>query len=554
MYRYLRFTFLLLLVSALCLLNPLYVFAGKEETKEQSSPKPAARYGGTYRRALGHEPPTLDPAKISDVYSEVVSQQVFEGLVQYSENLMIVPGLAESWDSSRDNLRWTFRLREGVLFHNGRELVADDFVYTFTRLLDPATETGMAQFMTAIRGAEAYHSGTATRVEGLTARDRYTLEIQLEEAFPPFITMLAQVNMSVVPREEVERWGDEFGKHPVGTGPFVFDHWDPESEIVLTANSEYHEGRPFLDGIEFRIYPGASIEDMFEEFEKGNLEDSQFPAGERERVISEGTYPVLRRPGFITRFLAVNNATPPLDNRLVRQAANYTIDKQQVASQAGKGRLAPATGLIPLGMAGYRPENLNYPYSPARTRQLLAEAGYPGAEGLPALQIWSSVRSEALLVEDRLIQEYLEAAGFEVEFNYLLDWPVFQKRFQQGEFPVFKYAWEPDVPDPDNIIASLFHSKSPNNIFNYSNPDVDELITRAQNERDYERRIALYSEAQELILADAPIILLSNLAYERVFQPYVRNYEGKAIGDHYFSLKRVWLEKQTPEAEGNPSD
>ncbi|MFW6181144.1 MAG: ABC transporter substrate-binding protein, partial [Spirochaetota bacterium] len=191
----------------------------------------------------------------------------------------------------------------------------------------------------------------------------------------------------------------------------------------------------------------------------------------------------------------------------------------------------------------FRPENLNYPYSPVKARQLLAEAGYPEGRGLPVIEMWSSVRSEALLVEDRLTQEYLREVGIEARFEYLLDWPQFQKKFQLGLLPLFKYSWEADIPDPDNILASLFHSQSPNNVFNYASPQVDDLIARAQGERDYEKRITLYSEAQRLVMEDAPILLLSSLAYERAFQPYVRNYEAKAIGDHYFSLKRVWLDR-----------
>ncbi|MFW6181228.1 MAG: ABC transporter substrate-binding protein, partial [Spirochaetota bacterium] len=320
------FLFLILFV-----LVPLPFHGGgdKKEAEKAASGEPSPVYGGTYRRALDHEPPTLDPAKIADVYAEVVSQQIFEGLVQYNENLMIVPCLAETWKSSRDNLRWTFTLRKGVRFHNGREVTAEDFVYTFTRLLDPATGSGMAQFMTAIQGASAFHEGRAGRVEGLAARDRYTLEIHLSEPFPPFITMLAMVNMGVVPSEEVERRGEEFGRRPVGTGPFVFDHWEPDTEIVLEANQDYYEGRPYLDRVEFRIYSGASIEKMFAEFERGNLEDSQFPAGERERVLAEERYPVLRRPGFLIRFFAINTSLPPLDDRLVRRAVNYAVDKER---------------------------------------------------------------------------------------------------------------------------------------------------------------------------------------------------------------------------------
>jgi len=524
-----------------------FALSSSEEKSIPESPEGVPRYGGIYHRGLQHDPAILDPAKITDNYEIIVTQQIFEGLVQYSDNLMVKPCLAESWESSRDNLTWKFYLKSDASFHNGRTVNADDVVYSFERLLDPSTKSVVANLMLRIKGAREFRDGKTDSVEGLQATGKRTVEIQLAEAFPPFIAMLAMVNFGIVPKEEVERPGFDFGHNPIGTGPYKFERWERNREIVLTANENYHEGRPYLDGIVFRIYPGMSMENMFAEFEKGNLEDSLFPAGERERMLSQNTYQVVRRPSLSERFLVMNNRVKPFTDKRVRQAFNYAIDKDAISLEAGKGRLIPSTGLFPEGMAGYIPENINYPYAPYKARELLAQAGYPGGRGLPVIQFWSSVKSKALLIEDREIKRYLSEIGVSIEFNYLTDWPAFKKMLEEGKAPMFKYSWEADVPDPDNIISSLFYSKSPTNRAFYRDPIVDAMIEKAQRESDYKKRIAMYTDLQKIIMEDAPVIVLNTLAYERVFQPYVRNFKTKAIGDHSFSLKRVWLDREVTE-------
>ena len=544
MFHFKRIFLTLLLLTTLSLSiklsKPLIAGSQKEENPQTQTSKP--KYGGVYRRGLGNDPATLDPAKITDIYEEVVVQQIFDGLVQYSENLMVIPCIASSWESSRDNLKWVFHLKKDAKFHNGRGVTAQDFVYTFTRILNPETHSGAASLISQIKGAADFREGRAKGVEGLRAIDDHTLEILLSEPNSSLIAILAMVNFGVVPEEEVKSRGEAFGIQPVGTGPFKFMSWQRNREIILQGYENYHEGRPYLDQIVFKIFSGTSSDEMFKMFERGELDDSIIPVSLYNEIINDQRYKCYRRPSLSLRMLMMNNTYEYFKDKRVRQALNYAIDKDEISKVAGKGRLIPATGLIPKGMAGYKPEAMNYPYSPQKAAQLLKEAGYPDGKGLPTIQFWSSVKSTGLLAEDDAIKNYLNAIGVKIEFNYLTDWPAFKKMIQEGKAPMFKLSWEADVPDPDNILGSLFYSKSTTNRAFYKNPEVDKLIERARNESDYHKRIYLYSTIQDMIMDDAPVILLNYLAYERVFQKYVQGLEGTALGDHYFSLKRVWFD------------
>src|SRR5437867_9631516 len=187
---------------------------------------------GVYRRPLGHEPATLDPARISDIYSRSVSQQIFDGLVQFDHTLAIAPALAQFWKASRDGLTWTFTLRKGVKFHHGREVTADDVVYSFTRILDPRTKSNANEQFLNIRGAREFREGRAKTVAGLVAVDRHTVQVTLGEAHQSFVSVVAVGHAKIVPRDLVEALGDAFGAQPVRTGPFKFLRWERGKEIV----------------------------------------------------------------------------------------------------------------------------------------------------------------------------------------------------------------------------------------------------------------------------------------------------------------------------------
>src|SRR5262249_34629493 len=384
------------------------------------------RYGGTYRKSLRQEPLTLDPAFLTDTYATSVAQQVFNGLVQFDANLNVVPSIAKSWEASRDGLVWTFHLRQGVKFHHGREVQADDFVYSFTRLLDPLTASPRAWLFERVQGAAKFRAGEAERVEGLQALDAYTLQITLSQPYAPFITLLGMVQAQVVPREAVQRLGATFGRRPVGTGPFRFVNWVAGEDITLEANEAHYEGRPFLDRLHYRII--TNYQSILAEFEKGALEDVDLTqtSPEGTPLSRDPRFRFVRKPLLTTTFLWLNTSHGPLSQREVRQAINHAIDREAMISAFRQNRHVQARGILQLGMPGYSPDLAGYAYDLSRARQLLAEAGYPEGKDLPPLELWTSSKNTAVLQEHEAIKRDLERLGIRVELFTAENWEQYK--------------------------------------------------------------------------------------------------------------------------------
>jgi peptide/nickel transport system substrate-binding protein/oligopeptide transport system substrate-binding protein len=475
------------------------------------------------------------------MYAVSVAQQMFDGLVQFDANLNVVPCIAKSWEASRNGLVWTFHLRQGVKFHHGREVHADDFVYTFTRILDPRTASPRTWLFERVQGAPEFRTGEAKRVEGLQALDAYTLQITLSQPYTPFVNLLGKTQAQVLPQEEVQRLGAEFGRRPIGTGPFRFVNWVAGEEITLEANEAYFEGRPFLDRLHYRVMPNH--QEILAEFAKGALEDVDLKGHEGTPLSSDSRFRFLRKPLLATVFLWLDTRHSPLSNLKVRQAINYGINREAISSGIRQDRHVQARGTLPLGMPGSNPDLAGYTYDPARAQRLLAEAGYPEGKDLPPLELWTGVTSTAVLQEHETIKRDLERLGIRVELITAENWKQYKAEVV-GKRPgaLYRYAWFADFPDPDNFLFPLFHSQGPENYANYSNPTVDHLLEQARSEGDYLKRIELYRQAEALIMTDAPVVNLVYYTFATLFQPYVQGIELNALGEPYIPMKKIWLD------------
>jgi oligopeptide transport system substrate-binding protein len=506
------------------------------EQPGQAMRKPAV--GGTYRAPLANDPASIDPAKLVDLYGATVANQIFDGLVGFDAHLNVIPALAQSWSASLDGLVWTFHLRQGVQFHNGREMGADDVVYSLSRLLDPSVGLTRINVLDKVLGAADFRAGTTKSVEGIKAIDRYTVQISLSEPFPPFISSLGMADMSIVPWEEVQRQDASFATAPVGTGPFRLVQWDRGREIVIEANEHYFRGRPALDRVRFVIFPGKADSDMLLAFERGELEESPITPDRYKKLLEAGKYPIIQKPALSLRLLGFNCERPPFDQREVRQAFSYAIDRIRVIEGAPQGRSVVARSILPPGMPGYNPEVQGYSYDPDKAKQLLAQAGHPGGKDFVPVTLASSRKSPQ---EAQIIQQALAAIGVTLDFQQFENWTTYQPALQRGEVQLFTFTWYADYPDPDSFLYPLFHSQSQANYFRYRNATVDKLLNDARRETDDLRRVKLYRQAEQMILNDAPVVTLLHYTYERAFQPYVEGVEVSALGESYIHLRKVRL-------------
>lgn len=528
-----------LIAAILGTLGVCSVFAAQDKAAARPGTE---RQGGVYRRSLNN-PVTLDPARPNDIFGRTIANQLFDGLVQFDGALAIRPAIAETWTASRDGLVWTFTLKKGVKFHHGREVTAEDFVYSFTRIVDPGTKSAGAALFMKIKGAREFAEGRATRVEGLAALDPHTLRITLAESQAPFVSSLAVGFAKVIPREVVEKLGEDFGRQPVGTGPFKFVEWVRGKQITLAANPDYFEGRPNLDRLEYRIFTGEVLDETFGEFERGNLEDAGIPARERPRLLNGRKYQFVRRAVLGISFLGINTAETPLDNPRVRQALNYAIDRRIIVHEIYQDQYLPGVGILPPGTYGYDPKLGGYPYDPKKAAELLAAAGYPGGKGLPVIHIWSARKNEEAIAEHDAIARSLAAVGIRAEVHYNTNWPEYKAQVYAGKLPIFRYSWYADTPDPETFLGQLFDSRSTDNITRYRNPTVDSLLQRARLEPDAQKKLRLYQEVEQRIVSEAPLMVLSYYTYERVFQPYVKGIQVSALGDPYIPMKKIWIER-----------
>ena len=534
--RAVQIFFFCLSIPLFCQLLSLHSFA---QEKEKEIPK----RGGVYRRPLEFSPKTFDPALCADMYAVIIIQQVFDGLVQFDKDLNVIPAIADSWRISTDGLIYSFSLRKGVKFHNGREVTAKDFVYSFTRIIDPDTQSTSSDFFARILGAREFMDRKAKAVKGLADPDPYTLKITLSEPYTPFMSILAMKGAKVVPREEVEKSEVQFGKTPVGTGPFRFVSMKEGEEIVLESNPFYFEGRPFLDKIIFKIFHGSPMEEILRVFRSGDLEDSPVPFQKSAELTESKQYTILQKPILSLRFYGLNCQFGPLKNKNVRKAINFSVPKEEVGREVLKGMANLTDRIIPLGMPGYRPGKPASGYQPSKARQLLREAGYPEGKGLPLIDFWSAARSDWVVKELDLMKSTLSENGIPLKIQYETQWPKFQELLSTKKAPMFMYAWYADFPDPDNFLGTLFHSKSRYNHAAYSNPEVDRLIDQAKTERDYLKRMQMYRKIEELVLEDAPIVPMINHLFQWAFQPYVKGIELSPLGGAYIPMKKIWLSK-----------
>jgi peptide/nickel transport system substrate-binding protein/oligopeptide transport system substrate-binding protein len=471
---------------------------------------------------LNADPPTLDPALITDVTGGTIAAKLFNGLLRLDNKMDIKPDIAESYSVSKNGLIYRFKLKKGVRFSNGVYVRAGDFKYSFERALNPKTKSPNVWVFDKVEGADDFTGGKAGEVKGIRVIDDYALEIRLKRPFSPFLSLLTMTAAYVVPASEVERWGPDFSSHPSGTGPFTLKEWLPNRHLMLEGNGKYFGSAARVKGIIYRVIP----EDLtaVTEFELGNLDVITIPASVylKYKKDPEWSGLISSMEGLNTYYLGMNCSRPPFGNKILRQAMNYAIDRRKILETLYEGRGRLAKGPVPDMLRSWELKGDYYPYSPDRARALIEEAGFKGGK----VEFYITAQEEVSDMAE-VIQSYLKSAGLDVRIKQL-EWSAFKDAVNKGEPDIFWLSWWADYPDPENFLFPLFHSSNygpAGNRARYTNHEVDSLIESGQNAQSIKQRDMFYSRAERLIAEDAPWVFFWHRTDYTLRQRWVKGYD-----------------------------
>ena len=502
-------------------------------------------------RFFQETPQNLDPGLASDAYSSTVIAQIYSPLVGLTSDLEPTPQVAESWTISRDGLQYVFHIRQGVRFHNGREVTAQDFAYSLTRIFtEPFLSEGLAAgYLDAIDGVPEFVSGKAAEIRGIQVLDDRRLQITLSHPYRPLLTALALDQTSAVPRELVEKGGkDVLEREPVGCGPFRFIRRDPTQGVVLAANPDYFMGRPAIDTLVFYTPHGDVTSQGADALLDGRATLSTLPVNRIEEFRARPGITMLRWQDLTLAFLGMNATLPPLDDPRVREAIALSVDRQAMLDLQPEGKTL-AQGILAPGLPGYTPVQKTYPHDVAKARELLAEAGYGPEHPLPTLPIYKSITTNTVSLQiDSLMVRSLAEAGITAEPKYVT-WAELDRMITSRSAVMFSLSWVADIPDPDTFLRALFYSTSSTNYFKYANASVDSLLDVARGTDDPTLRQEAYERAEETIIREAPFVPLHHPASFVGLQDDVVGLEMNPLGISTLAIEKLRFAEPKPGEE-----
>ncbi len=498
-------------LASLCLALGLLGCAPQSAPKEpfgQAAPIPAV---DELVVAKPDDASGLDPALVSDGESSQVCRNLFDTLVRHSaDSMKLEPALAISWNHSNGGKTWDFHLRKGVRFHDGTpfnaQAVVDNYGRQFQaehRLRFPGNRF---PYWADIWGT------SPCLIESITALDEYTVRFQLRQVVAPFVENLAMPFFGIVSPKSLERWKSDNFKHPVGTGAFRFVEWRERERIVLEANPDYWGGPPKMKKLTFLPVKDPTSRQMQLEAGKVHLITGVLLENVEKLKLNRAVE-VITQPGMNIGYLALNNEQPPLDQLKVRQAIAYAVERGEIARALYRGLAEVADSHLPPMIWGQTPLQ-RYPYDPAKSRQLLAEAGFP--DGFES-ELWYMSAARPYYPEPKVMGEALQAMlaeiGVRVELK-AVDWGSYLEQVGKGKHQMALGGWIGDTGDPDNYLYVMLDDnnvdteRGGSNLCLFRNPEVHQRLIRAREIVDQQERSRLYQEAQQLLHQACPSLPL----------------------------------------------
>ena len=500
--------------------------------------------GGTLTVTFQGEPTGLDPAIAWEVESNCIEKITYQTLLSYAptsgeagtklvgEAATEVPSAANGGITA-DGRVYTFRVKQGVKFAPpvNREVTAQDFKYSIERMLKsplaPAT-----YFYTGITGAQAFMDGKAKDVAGIKVIDPYTLQVTLDKPDVSFLYTFTLTFTSAIPKEWVAKWGKQVDRHPLGSGPYIVQSWTPGQEIVAVKNPNWTgDGQQYVDTMNFEFSSNPSTALM--RLERGEVDvlGDQIAPADYLRTKADPTWGkyVVAAPQINSYYVYLRVTEKPYDNQAVRQAINYTIDTQKIQKLMA-GQSVALNQVYPKGMPGYQEGKQFYTYDPAKAKQLLAGAGFPS--GFTTTFYTHNVDPFPKIAQS--IQNDLAAVGIQAnikQYDRATYWNLVEEA--SSHFGIGLTDWIMDYPDPSDWIGPLYTSPGNGsaNLAWYQNPQVDSLYEASKGELDPVKRIDMFKQMQDIIMADAPLVPL--------YQSVWTSMHGKTTGGFY--IQPVWI-------------
>lgn len=448
----------------------------------------------------------LDPIKAQDVYTANAMRQIYNNLVKMNTKMEIQPDLAESWENP-DTKTWIFHLRKGVKFHNGEELTAKDVKFSIERILDPKAASPGKRLV--------------NEVEDITVVDPYTLKIVTKSSFAPLLTNLTRYEMAIVNEKAVTEAGDDYANHPVGTGPFMFKEHHNGDKVTLDRFDGYFEGPAKIAQVVYRAIPEDATRAI--ELESGGVDIScNFPPQEFDRISKDDRFVPIDALFQATTYVGINTKIKPFDNKLVRQAINYAVDKDAIIAAVFFGRGTPSYGPLSPSIWGFD-ESLKhvYPYDPEKAKKLLKEAGF--ANGFECI-IWTDPRTERKSVVE-MVQAYLSQVGISARIE-IFEWGKFLAETRKGAKGLFVLGWT-GTGDADGGLYARFHSSGigQHNRSQWANAELDALLEAGRTTIDQAKRKEIYKKAQAIIIEEAPDLFIGISKNLAVLRKGVKGFE-----------------------------
>jgi oligopeptide transport system substrate-binding protein len=477
--------------------------------------------------ALQGEPDQLDPNRSSFATEAAVISRVFEPLLTFDKDLKPAPAAATSYDVSPDGKTYTFHLRQGAKYSDGQPVRAQDFEYSFKRILNPDTAADYASFFSdaGIVGAADYNGGKGTAdAVGIKATDDNTLQIQLDSPIGYLPDLVALWVVPPLRQDVIQKGGDNWAQDPstyIGNGPFKMSEWVHQDHITLVPNSNYNGTQPTLQKVTYLMVTDGEAD--YAAYRNNERDWTLVPDADVQAVRNDPqlSQQAVEYTELTTFWLTMNNGHSPLDNPNVRKALSMGIDRNAMIRDVAAGVGKPATSIIPPGMPGYQPDlGKDIDFNPTQAKQLLAQAGYSDPSSFPQLHFryatTSANQSRAEFIQAQLKQNL----GIDVILDSM-ESKAFQAAYKAKDYDLAWEGWGADYPDPQDWMGSLFGCQASNNKYNYCDQQFDQASQKGDTSTDQNARIQAYNQAQQILVQDLPVAPLYYRGRMVVVKPWV---------------------------------